>query len=708
MLPVGVLAIVSLVSLRQDERAAEQDARRRAAENIQSLARNIRSAVNDELRQFVLLQNNWMLKLRLKSQPTVTVNPDPKLGADISKWEINHPGFKFTDLAMPQCEVLKDGRAIDPQEIPMAPVPPNWFRTLSASQRVLWEKLSRSAGSNSISDQLFAAFTADGASNAAIRAAYNLRSEATGGSFNTDATDSDYSESGITFRAIAYARLLRNCQMLASNSLPQAFWNEVNDSPSFMAPALLALAEAKTNGADPVTCERIQSMRQLWTAQSKVRQCMASLRPHVEGRSWALQKTWAAWTGETDDHALAVFEPSTFRDMGVDLEGREFFGPGYDVSFIPRPLVKSIFAQALAENRYLIPAYASAAIMVEGMPLASPNASPAAGDASLLGVATQSFGIHSYSADGDFELQFYLNSRDQMLSAERRRTRLFTWLVLATIVTASAGLFASHRAFHRQRELNELKSNFVSSVSHELRAPIASVRLMAENLDGAKVPDPGKQREYFKFIVQECRRLSSLIENVLDFSRIEQGRKQYEFEPTDVSGLLKQTIMLMKPNAAEKGVGLELEPPTQTSNIEFRMDGRAIQQALVNLIDNAIKHSPKGEKVTVGMRLGNAGLEGQTDHVLRITHHAAAKLSLFVQDRGPGIPPGEHEKIFERFYRRGSELRRETQGIGIGLSIVKHVVEAHGGRVLVESAAGRGSRFVIELPVQKESLNQES
>jgi signal transduction histidine kinase len=110
-----------------------------------------------------------------------------------------------------------------------------------------------------------------------------------------------------------------------------------------------------------------------------------------------------------------------------------------------------------------------------------------------------------------------------------------------------------------------------------------------------------------------------------------------------------------------------------------------LQQALVNLIDNAIKHSPAGEAVTVGIELKAS---------------SPATLNLWVSDRGAGIPSGEHAKIFERFYRRGSELRRETQGVGIGLSIVKHIVEAHGGTISVQSEPGKGSRFTIELPVE--------
>src|ERR1019366_6609448 len=147
------------------------------------------------------------------------------------------------------------------------------------------------------------------------------------------------------------------------------------------------------------------------------------------------------------------------------------------------------------------------------------------------------------------------------------------------------------RSFRRQQQLNELKSNFVSSVSHELRAPIASVRLMAENLERGKISEPAKQGEYFRFIVQECRRLSSLIENVLDFSRIEQGRKQYDFEPTDLVALTQQTVKLMETYAAERQVKLQLMLPMLPPSADPQpaplipqplADGKALQQALVN------------------------------------------------------------------------------------------------------------------------------
>ena len=327
-----------------------------------------------------------------------------------------------------------------------------------------------------------------------------------------------------------------------------------------------------------------------------------------------------------------------------------------------------------------------------------------------------------------------LVSRDLLLDQQKAHALWFGFVVAAAGLASILGFVSAYRAFHKQHRLAELKSNFVSGVSHELRAPIASIRLMAEGLERGKISEEGKQREYFRFIGQECRRLSSMIENVLDFARIEEGRKQYEFEPVDVAALVTQTVKLMEPYAAERGVrliakmdskagqGVASPSPPSGERIGVRgpldaeesqpangfvatIDGQAIQQALVNLIDNAIKHSPEGQEIIVklGRAAGNdspltpalSPLRGEGEREPTL----GPILCLSVEDHGRGIPASEHEKIFERFYRIGSELRRETPGVGIGLSIVKHIVEAHRGRVRVESEVGKGSRFVIELPL---------
>ena len=309
-----------------------------------------------------------------------------------------------------------------------------------------------------------------------------------------------------------------------------------------------------------------------------------------------------------------------------------------------------------------------------------------------------------------------LRDPQALFARQRMRTLWFGSLIALATGAVFIGFLTARRAFLRQQQLSEMKSNFVSSVSHELRSPIASVRLMAEELEDLGSRDLEKNREYHHFIVQECRRLSALIENVLDFSRHEQGRKQYEFEPTDMAALVQETARLMRTYAADHRISIATCIRGEPAPIE--VDGRSLQQVLVNLLDNAIKHSPDEATVTIGLEFPTRE-DGEAPPSATQPAHAmpsdppplaanrssipathSARLILWVEDHGAGIPPEEHERIFERFYRCGSELRRETQGVGLGLAIVKYVTEAHGGRVTVRSAVGQGSRFTVELPIR--------
>lgn len=255
--------------------------------------------------------------------------------------------------------------------------------------------------------------------------------------------------------------------------------------------------------------------------------------------------------------------------------------------------------------------------------------------------------------------------------------RRFLLVLVPAAAFSLAGLWALHRLLARERRLNELKSHFVASVSHELRAPVGSIRLMADALDAGKVA-PGTATEFHRLISRESARLSTLIENVLDFARIEQDRKVWRMESTDIRALLLDTVRVMEPLAEGRSIRLEATPGD--FDREPSVDSGAIQQALVNLLDNAIKFSPSGSGVTAGLS------------------HDAVSWSLWVRDEGPGIPAAEHAHVFERFYRSGNELRRETQGTGIGLSLVKAIAEAHGGKVELDSAPGHGSTFTLRFP----------
>ena len=288
------------------------------------------------------------------------------------------------------------------------------------------------------------------------------------------------------------------------------------------------------------------------------------------------------------------------------------------------------------------------------------------------------------SESGGAEARVYLSDAGALFALQRQRARWIGGIIALSAIAAFVGVANNYRTHLRQRRLQELKSNFVSSVSHELRAPLASMRLLSEGLQSGRVEGPEKQREYYDYLVQECRRLSVLVENVLDFSRIEQGRKSYDFQECSLLKIAEAAIRSVEPIARDRRVQLLLEC-SEEAELVAEVDSMALQQALINLLDNAIKHSPEDAPV-----------------ITQISRREG-RIELAVTDRGPGIDPAEQHRIFERFYRLGSELRRETPGVGIGLSIVQHTVEAHGGSVRVESGEeNRGSRFIIELPAAQQ------
>ncbi|MEI8288133.1 MAG: ATP-binding protein [Verrucomicrobiota bacterium] len=701
LLPVIGLTGFGLYSLRQDRLLAEQDAR----ESGQILAQRLAQAVGTEAAQ--QMRNFREVSFELEANRSSNLGISSWAGgarAESNAWV----HIKVWQQANPEIDLLKlppvdSSNYYDPKPEMMPPQPPDWLAQLNPEQQQLWQSVKRAefqAGDTSAAQISLEKFIASKPPKGArANAEYLLLLAKTRDLTTSEAVkqivefsrshwgnSSELTDAGLPVgHLICYQALHR---LPDGAGLPENFiryhtisWM-IQYRASYFSPILISETARIARGAAQE--QYAATLKAWWNANEAARILYQDFREQHPTNTW---KTAPFWVNSRIGKYLLILGDRWVAPTNWVAPAE----PTYPYLMLPQAMVEKALAESLKRAEISLPPYARAefhfggksiALSHEPVPEQASRALPLLGQAEgILKDLPQN--LCSYP----FFIRVSLASPEILYARQAQRTRWFGALIVVSAIAAVIGLLAIYRSFRREQQLNRMKTNFVSSVSHELRAPIASVRLMAENLEGDKIHDPEKQKEYFRFIGQECRRLSSLIENVLDFSRIEQGRKQYEFEPTDLMALTRTTVQLMEPYAMEKGVRLEFHPaPGQSlaARFELEVDGRALQQALVNLIDNAIKHSAKGQTVT-----------------LEIASGSQAGIHLSVSDSGPGIPKAEQERIFERFYRLGSELRRETQGIGIGLSIVKHIVAAHGGRVTVESVTGQGSRFTIILPAKK-------
>ena len=266
------------------------------------------------------------------------------------------------------------------------------------------------------------------------------------------------------------------------------------------------------------------------------------------------------------------------------------------------------------------------------------------------------------------------------------RRQLVLGLSLTALMTLIivGGLVFALRAAAREMKLSQMKTDFVSNVSHELRTPLSSIRVFGEFQRLGRVKDPSKVREYGEYIETESRRLTQLINNILDFSRIESGQKTYRFVRADVREIVDETLRTFAVRLQQSGFAVTVEAPEQELPPAV-VDPEAVGQVIVNLLDNAVKYSGAAREIIV--RVGE-----QDGHV-----------TVEVSDQGVGIPAEEQAKIFERFHRVSTGLVHDVKGSGLGLSLVKHIIEAHGGKVTLQSELGRGSAFTVHLPVWREA-----
>jgi two-component system phosphate regulon sensor histidine kinase PhoR len=266
-------------------------------------------------------------------------------------------------------------------------------------------------------------------------------------------------------------------------------------------------------------------------------------------------------------------------------------------------------------------------------------------------------------------------------AAALRRKRIVDSLLIGGAVTVIlAGLAFLAIAIRRERKSNALKSEFISNVSHELKTPLSIISMFGEMLANGRTKSPEQASEYAEIIWRESVRLGRLIDNVLDFAKIERGMGVYEFAETDVGEVVERAVELVGRRLENAQMTLATTiapelPPTQ-------LDANAFTLAVLNLIDNAIKYAAEGKKIELS-------LVREQDTIV-----------LTVRDFGPGIESDEHERIFERFYRARAMRLKPIRGSGIGLALVQHIARAHGGDVTVASGPDQGATFRLWLPIR--------
>ena len=276
-------------------------------------------------------------------------------------------------------------------------------------------------------------------------------------------------------------------------------------------------------------------------------------------------------------------------------------------------------------------------------------------------------------------------SDNRFLETARQGVPLALWIAGLALVVGIAvfGGYLLLRDVNRDVRMNEVRAQFIASVSHELKTPLTAIRMFAETLSLGRSRDERTKSEYLETIVSESERLARLVDNVLDFSKIEQGKKIYRFRPTRLEDVAGSAIRAMQFPLAQGGFRLHFAVQEEMPELQAEPD--AIQQAILNLLTNAMKYS--GESRDIDLRIRVQRGAGGPDAVIE------------VEDHGLGMAPEEQQHVFEKFYRAPSHESRLIAGTGLGLTLVAHIAKAHGGRVEVESALGAGSTFSILLPI---------
>jgi len=273
------------------------------------------------------------------------------------------------------------------------------------------------------------------------------------------------------------------------------------------------------------------------------------------------------------------------------------------------------------------------------------------------------------------------------LERSARTLKLTLGLIISLLVLAiGVGSWLIVRDLNRELTLARQKTDFVSNVSHELKTPLTSIRMFSELLAEGRVTEPAKQRSYLGIIGAESARLTRLINNVLDFSRLERGEKKYTLQQCDMTVIARETAESYRPHLETNRFRFEIE--ASHSPLMVNGDRDALAQVIVNLLSNAEKYSGQHKEILLRVQRPNGPV---------------ASVEVNVLDRGLGVPPGSEEKIFQKFFRAHDSLSSGIQGSGLGLTLARQIARDHDGDVLYQRREGGGSCFTLRLPLTASS-----
>ena len=268
-----------------------------------------------------------------------------------------------------------------------------------------------------------------------------------------------------------------------------------------------------------------------------------------------------------------------------------------------------------------------------------------------------------------------------LVFGRQKQDYVFGTLILALVATTIIGTIGTLVVLYREAYVSRLQTDFVNKVSHDLRTPLTSIRMFVETLQLGRIADPAQEKEALEIISAETQRLSVLIARLLDWARMESGKRSYDFRRQPLGPIVDDALRAVEPQRIQTGAVVRRDLPEGLPQVYADRD--ALADSLVDLLQNAFKYTGDDKRISISAEgSGNA-------------------VAIVVADNGPGIPGSDQKRIFDKFYRGKDPLERTIEGSGLGLSMVKHVVQAHGGRVGVKSELGKGAAFTVLLPASE-------